>query len=246
MADTVAVVAEDLWERFTIQENRAANVKEVLTKFRFSRGRRDFWALKGVNVTIAQGETLGLIGENGSGKSTLLRCIAGILLPTKGKVLVRGSVSSLIELGAGFHPELTGRENIMLNAALFGLNRKQIKREFDSIVAFSEIEEFLEEPVRAYSSGMSVRLAFSLAVHVDPSILLIDEVLAVGDESFQRRCIQKVVELGEKGTTIVFVSHDLSLVQRICRRSIRLHHGEVADDGPTEQVARNYLEKFKT
>lgn len=241
MATSPAIVADDLWERFTIQENRAHHIKEVVSRFRFSRGKKEFWALKGVTFQVPRGQTVGLIGENGSGKSTLLRCIAGIYRPSRGMVLVGGSVSSLIELGAGFHGELTGRENVLLNGSLFGLTRRQIKERFDSIVEFSEIEEFLDQPVRAYSSGMSMRLAFSLSVHVDPTILLIDEVLAVGDEAFQRKCIRKVIELGASGTTIVFVSHDLNLVREICERTILLHHGELLDDGGTAEVLEKYL-----
>jgi len=242
-SDTRAVVVEELWEGFTVHHNRVQHVKELLSRFRLSAGRKEFWALKGIDLEIPQGQTLGLIGANGSGKSTLLRCIAGILLPTKGRVLVRGSVSSLIELGAGFNLELTGRENIVLGGALFGLTRRQIKQQFNAIVEFSEVEAFLDEPVRTYSSGMNMRLAFALAVHVNPSILLVDEVLAVGDESFQRKCIQKVVQLGELGTTIVFVTHDLSLLDRICRRTVCLEEGVMVDDGETEVVVRRYLER---
>ncbi|MEO7819498.1 MAG: ATP-binding cassette domain-containing protein, partial [Actinomycetota bacterium] len=170
------VVVRDLWEQYRVREGRTHSLKEVVSRFRISGEHKDFWALQGVDLQIGRGETVGLIGQNGSGKSTLLRCIAGILPPTKGEVLVAGTVSSLIELGAGFHQELTGRENVKLTGALFGLTRKQIDDKFDSIVDFAEIESFIDQPVRAYSSGMYVRLAFSLAIHVSPDILLIDEV----------------------------------------------------------------------
>lgn len=236
-----AVVVRDLWEVFRVSEDRARSLKEVASRFRVSRGKTTFWGLKGVGFEIAQGETVGLVGENGSGKSTLLKCIAGILPATKGEVLLSGRVSSLIELGAGFHPELTGRENVMLNGALFGLTRQQIKDRFEEIVGFAEIEEFLDRPVRSYSSGMTVRLAFSLAIHVEPDILLIDEVLAVGDESFQRKSAQRVQDLHAKGVTIIFVSHDLSLVRRVCARSLLLHHGELVADGETDAIIERYL-----
>lgn len=236
-----AVVVRDLWEQFRVSEDRTQSLKEVASRFRVSRGRTIFWGLKGVSFEIAKGETVGLVGENGSGKSTLLKCIAGILPATKGEVLLSGRVSSLIELGAGFHPELTGRENVMLNGALFGLTRQQVRDRFDEIVGFAEIDEFLDRPVRSYSSGMAVRLAFSLAIHVEPDILLIDEVLAVGDESFQRKSAQRVEELHAKGVTIIFVSHDLALVSRVCKRSLLLHHGELVADGDTPSIVDRYL-----
>jgi ABC-type polysaccharide/polyol phosphate transport system ATPase subunit len=198
-----------------------------------------------VSFEIQRGETLGLIGENGSGKSTLLRCIAGILPPTTGQVLVSGSISSLIELGAGFHQELTGRENALVSGALFGLTARQLRSQLESIVAFAELEEAIDHPVRSYSSGMYARLAFSLAVHVEPDILLIDELLAVGDEAFQRKCVGRIDELRGAGVTIVFVSHDLPLVKQLCQRSILLHAGEIAADGETSAVIDEYLEHVR-
>lgn len=235
------VAVTDLWESYRVLEDRSHSLKEFATRFKIARAKKTFWALRGVNLEISRGETVGLIGENGSGKSTLLRCIAGILPPTKGSVLVGGTVSSLIELGAGFHPELTGRENVFLAGALFGLTRVRLREQFDSIVAFADIDRVIDQPVRAYSSGMYVRLAFSLAVHVEPDILLIDEVLAVGDEAFQRKCVEKVAELGGAGVTIVFVSHDLDLVKRVCGRTILLHGGEVQADGTSGDVVQSYL-----
>lgn len=237
----LAIKVTDLWERFSIVEERARSLKEVASRFRVVRGRKDVWALKGIDLQVEQGETVGLIGANGSGKSTLLRCIAGILPPTKGEVLIGGTVSSLIELGAGFDPELTGRENAEVTSVLFGVPSKQLQKSFDDIVGFADLEGVIDRPVRSYSSGMYVRLAFSLAIFAQPNILLIDEVLAVGDESFQRKCIQKVAELGDEGTTIVFVSHDLHLVERICSRTIALHQGETIADGTTAETIEAYL-----
>ncbi len=236
------VLVDDLRLDFRILEDRASSIKEVASRFRIARAKRTFSALRGVSLEVSPSETLGLIGHNGSGKSTLLKCIAGILPPTSGKVLVGGTVASLIELGAGFHPELTGRENVMLNGAMFGLTRKQIRTKFDSVVAFAEVERVIDQPIRAYSSGMYVRLAFSLAIHVEPKILLIDEVLAVGDESFQRKCVGKVKELRGNGVTILFVSHDMGLVNEVCQRSILLSEGTIAADGETSAVVERYLE----
>lgn len=242
MSGERTLVVRDLSEEFRVVEDRAASLKEVASRLRFSRGRKSVWALRDVSFEMQRGETAGLIGRNGSGKSTLLRCIAGILPPTRGEVLVGGTVSSLIELGAGFHPELTGRENVVLTGVLFGLARERLRQKFDSIVEFAEVADAIDQPVRSYSSGMYVRLAFSLAVHVEPDILLIDEVLAVGDEAFQRKCVRRVAELGAAGVTIIFVSHDLPLVKQVCRRCILLHGGEIAEDGETSAVVDRYLE----
>lgn len=235
------VVVADLHEEFRTVEDRTRSFKEALSRFRIVRGRSSHWALKGVSLTVDRGETVGLIGENGSGKSTLLRCIAGILPPTRGEVLVGGTVSSLIELGAGFHPELTGRENAMVTAALFGMHREELETRFDEIVRFAELEKVIDHPIRSYSTGMYVRLAFSLAVHVEPDILLIDEVLAVGDESFQRRCVKRISDLAASGVTIIFVSHDLDLVRRVCTRCVLLHDGAILADGRSEIVIERYL-----
>jgi ABC-type polysaccharide/polyol phosphate transport system ATPase subunit len=235
-----AVVVRGLWEQFRLFEDRAGSIKEVVSRFRVARRSTTFWALEDVSFEVARGETIGLIGRNGSGKSTLLRCIAGILPPTRGEALVGGTVSSLIELGAGFHFELTGRENVMLTGALFGLTRQQIREKFDSIVSFGELERSVDQPIRTYSSGMYMRLAFSLAVHVEPDILLIDEVLAVGDEEFQRKCIVRIEELGRKGMTIVFVSHDMELTRRLCPRCILLDSGRIVTDGDTAATIDRY------
>jgi ABC-type polysaccharide/polyol phosphate transport system ATPase subunit len=236
-----AVVVRGLWEHFRVLEDRSKTFKELVSRLRLAGSRSDFWALRDVSFEVGQGETIGLIGENGSGKSTLLRCLAGILPPSRGEVLVSGAVATLIEVGAGFHPELTGRENLMVTGALAGLKRSRLRDRLDSIVSFAELERVIDQPVRSYSSGMYVRLAFSLAIHVEPEILLIDEALSVGDEAFQRKCVRRVAELGQAGVTIVFVSHDMPLLAQVCRRCLLLHAGEVLKDGETTEVVDHYL-----
>jgi ABC-2 type transport system ATP-binding protein len=233
----------DLWEEFTITTDRTRSLKEVLARLQITRGKRSVMALKGISLQVEAGTTVGLIGENGSGKSTLLRCIAGILVPTKGEVLVGGTVASLIELGVGFDPDLPGRENALVNSVLFGLTRRQFEERFDSIVEFAELEAVIDQPMRSFSSGMNVRMAFSIATHVDSDILLIDEVLAVGDESFQRKCMRKIEELHASGVTVVFVSHELPLVKRICERCILIDGGTIAADGDSEDIISRYLEQ---
>jgi ABC-2 type transport system ATP-binding protein len=209
---------------------RATSMKERI--LRMGHGVVEpFHALRDVDLEIWSGQSVGLIGPNGSGKSTLLKILTGILRPTTGTVEVRGRVSSLLELGAGFNGELSGRDNIFLNASLLGLSRKETEGLFDSIVAFSELEEFIDNPVKHYSSGMYVRLGFAVAVHVDPDILLVDEVLAVGDEAFARKCLDKIAEFRREGRTILFVTHALDLVDQICDRGIVLDHGRVVFDG---------------
>jgi ABC-2 type transport system ATP-binding protein len=191
-----------------------------------------FHALKNVSVEVKTGETVALLGLNGSGKSTLLKHISGVMLPDSGTVRTRGSVAGLIEVGAGFHPDLSGRDNVYLNGAILGMTEQQVNDRFDDIVEFSEIGQFIDTEVKFYSSGMYLRLAFSVAVHTDPEVFLIDEILAVGDEPFQRKCIDKIQELARNGKTLVVVSHDLDLVSRICARGILLEHGNVLFDGP--------------
>jgi ABC-type polysaccharide/polyol phosphate transport system ATPase subunit len=199
-------------------------------------------ALSDVTFRVSPGETVGVVGPNGSGKSTLLKLLAGILQPTSGSVAVRGRLAALLELGAGFHPEISGRENIQINGLLLGLTRREIARRFDRIVRFAELEEFLDAPVKTYSSGMAVRLGFSIAAHCDPDVLLVDEVLAVGDEAFARRSLEKFAEFERAGKTLLFVSHDLSLVAERCRRAIWLDHGRVAADGPSGETVARYRE----
>ena len=209
---------------------RATSLKERVLKLGHGTGER-FYALRDVTLDIGSGHTVGLIGPNGSGKSTLLKILTGILRPSSGEVEVSGRVSSLLELGAGFNGELSGRDNVYLNASLLGLSRKETDGLFDSIVGFSELDDFIDNPVKHYSSGMYVRLGFAVAVHVDPDILLVDEVLAVGDEAFAKKCLDKIAEFQQEGRTILFVTHSLDLVDRICDRGIVLDHGKVVFDG---------------
>ena len=230
------IVADGVGKRFLLHHKRATSLKERLLLHRQSSSEA-FWALREVHLEIGAGQTVGLIGPNGSGKSTLLKVLSGILAPTTGTVAVRGRIASLLELGAGFNGELTGRENVFLNAAILGLTRRETQRYFDDIVAFAELEPFIDNQVKHYSSGQYVRLGFAVAVHVDPDILLVDEVLAVGDESFQRKCLAKIAEYQQRGCTILFVTHALELIPRICSRGVVLDHGRVLHDGDPVQAA---------
>jgi lipopolysaccharide transport system ATP-binding protein len=200
-----------------------------------------FWALKDISFEVKSGEVVGIIGRNGAGKSTLLKILSRITRPTGGWIAIHGRVGSLLEVGTGFHPELTGRENIFLNGAILGMSGAEIKRKFDEIVAFAEIEKFIDTPVKRYSSGMYVRLAFAVAAHLEPEILIVDEVLAVGDASFQRKCLNKMEDVGQHGRTVLFVSHNMAAVTRLCQRAILLNEGEVMHDGPAHQVVSTYL-----
>ena len=207
------------------------------------RGRTeptDVWALRDVSVAVEPGEAVGLIGRNGSGKSTLLRLVAGIIRPTSGTIAVGGRIGSLLELGAGFHPDFSGRENVFLNGSIYGLRRAEIRERFDEIVAFAELEEAIDRPVRTYSSGMYMRLGFSIAAHLDADVLLLDEVFAVGDEAFQRKCFGKIFEFKQRGGTIVFVSHDATQVERLCERAVLLREGRKEFDGPTPEALVHY------
>ena len=201
---------------------------------------QEFWALKDVSFHVNQGEVLGIIGHNGAGKSTLLKILSRITKPTVGEVRLRGRVGSLLEVGTGFHPELTGRENIFLNGAILGMRRHEIQSKFDQIVEFAEIEQFLDTPVKRYSSGMYVRLAFAVAAHLEPEILIVDEVLAVGDLSFQRKCMGRMREVGRSGSTILFVSHNMPAVEALCTRAILMDHGKVALDGAVHDLVQEY------
>ena len=199
------------------------------------------WALKDVSFEVKKGEVVGIIGRNGAGKTTLLKILSRITEPTKGRVELRGRVGSLLEVGTGFHPELTGRENIYLNGAILGMKRAEIKKKFDKIVAFAEIEKFIDTPVKRYSSGMYVRLAFAVAAHLEPEILLVDEVLAVGDASFQKKCLGKMGDVAKEGRTVLFVSHNMGAINRLCKRTIWLNEGRIVIDGVTEEVVSKYL-----
>lgn len=212
-----------------------------------SRGRRTenmasfFWALKGVSFEINRGETVGIIGRNGAGKSTLLKILSEITEPSEGRVAIHGRVGSLLEIGTGFHPELTGRENVYLNSAILGMKKAEIERKFDEIVTFAEVEKFIDTPVKHYSSGMYLRLAFAVAAHLEPEILIVDEVLAVGDPAFQKKCLGKMAGVASEGRTVLFVSHNMPLVTRLCNRAILLHEGCLVEDGEAHQVAKAYL-----
>ena len=199
------------------------------------------WALKEVSFDVKEGEVLGVIGKNGAGKSTLLKILSRVTAPTSGEVRVKGRIASLLEVGTGFHPELTGRENIFLNGAILGMTKAEIKKKFDEIVDFSEVEKFIDTPVKRYSSGMYVRLAFGVAAHLDPEILIIDEVLAVGDAAFQKKCLGKMNDVASQGRTILFVSHNMIAVKGLCQRCVWLKDGKVVEDGPSHKVAANYL-----
>ncbi|MEJ3403524.1 ABC transporter ATP-binding protein [Rathayibacter sp. YIM 133350] len=229
----VVIRAESVSKRFTLRKDKA--LKERIVNFgRSQKFREDFWALREVDFEIAAGTSVGLVGANGSGKSTLLKVIGGIIQTDSGFIERRGRLAALLELGAGFHPDLTGRENVFLNGAILGLSQKQTAEYFDSIVDFAEIGEFIDTQVKFYSSGMYVRLAFAIAVHVDPDILLVDEVLAVGDEPFQKKCMDKIREFQRDGRTIVFVSHSAGQIEDLCQRVIVLSHGSVVFDGDTD------------
>jgi lipopolysaccharide transport system ATP-binding protein len=200
-----------------------------------------FWAIKDVSFEVMPGEVVGIIGRNGAGKSTLLKLLSRITEPTLGQIDFYGRVGSLLEVGTGFHPELTGRENIYLNGAILGMKRSEIERKFDEIVGFSEIEKFIDTPVKHFSSGMYVRLAFAVAAHLDPEILIVDEVLAVGDFAFQKKCLERMQAFGREGRTVIFVTHDMSVLSRLCHKGILLREGRVAAEGEMKSVIKNYL-----
>ena len=236
----IAIEAEQLSKRFWLHRERRTGLKE-----RFIRGRapaaEEFWALRDATFSVERGTTFGLLGENGSGKSTTLKVLAGIYRPTSGSVVVRGRVSALLELGAGFHGDLTGRDNIRLNGAILGLSSRQVNAAMDQIVDFAGIGEFIDSPVKIYSSGMFVRLGFAVAVSMDPEILMVDEVIAVGDEEFQRKCIDHLFELRKRGTTVVMVTHSLGLIRDLCDRAAWLDHGRIREIGDARHVADSYL-----
>ncbi len=237
------ILVEGVSKRFRLQTDRAHSVKELITRRDRNTDIDHFWALKDVSLEIPEGSMYALVGHNGSGKSTLLRCIAGIYRPTEGSVKVDGRISTLLELGAGFHPDLTGRENVYMNATILGMGRKQIDKVFDEIVEFAGVQDFIDSPVKIYSSGMYVRLGFSVAIHVDPEILIIDEVIAVGDEEFQRKCFDHLYSLRRRGVTIVVVTHGMGTVQTMCDGAAWLDHGVLQLTGTGPEIAREYLRK---
>jgi len=242
---TVSIDFRGVSKAFVLRHNRADSLKLRVFGFvnqRYREQRRLFWALKDIDLTVFEGDTVGLVGPNGSGKSTLLRLIAGILLPSRGEIRLKGRVASLIELGVGFHPDLTGRENVYLNTSLYGLSRRETDRLFESIWDFSELRDFIDVPMKSYSTGMYFRLAFSVAVHLDGDILLLDEVLAVGDERFQLKCLERMQALNATGKTIVFVSHSMDAVAMLCNRACLLWEGRVMTEGSPADVAARYRE----
>jgi lipopolysaccharide transport system ATP-binding protein len=262
----VLISVENLGKRYRIrhqpQRQRYATIRDVLTNSTKSLARRfwscvrrpfagappargpaqeDFWALQNVSFEITQGQSVGIIGRNGAGKSTLLKILSRVTEPTTGRVRIRGRAASLLEVGTGFHPELTGRENVYLNGAILGMSRMEIRRKFDEIVAFAEIEKFLDTPVKRYSSGMYVRLAFAVAAHLEAEILVVDEVLAVGDTRFQRKCLGKISEVAKQGRTVLFVSHNMGVIAELCRRVFWLDQGRVRKCGGAQDVITTYL-----
>jgi homopolymeric O-antigen transport system ATP-binding protein len=248
---TVAVAVEGISKKYrigqfhaaydTLRDTVASGAQRVMRREEETREERDIWALKDVSFSLPEGRVLGVIGRNGAGKSTLLKILTRITAPTEGRAEIRGRVGSLLEVGTGFHPELTGRENVFLNGSILGMRRSEIKRKFPDIIEFSGLEQFLDTPVKRYSSGMYVRLAFSVAAHLEPEILLIDEVLAVGDFEFQRRCLGRMEDLSQSGRTVIFVSHNLQAVTRLCDTAIMLEHGQLVQEGSSEDVVAHYL-----
>ena len=248
-SNRVAIAIRGLGKKYTIAHNsaRPTSLREaILHRLRHPLGdgrqeRETFWALRDVSFEVRAGEVVGIIGRNGAGKSTLLKILTRITGPTTGSIDIHGRMASLLEVGTGFHPELTGRENVFLNGAILGMSRHDITRKFDEIVAFADIEKFVDTPVKRYSSGMHVRLAFAVAAHLDSDILILDEVLAVGDNNFQRKCLSKMESVSGQGRTVLFVSHSMNAVNRICPRAILLQHGRIIAEGPSDEVTRAYL-----
>lgn len=232
----------------TLRETLTSNAKNALRRlqspfsaFTNPKKYQEFWALKDINLTVKQGDRVGIIGRNGAGKSTLLKILSKITSPTTGHLRMRGRVSSLLEVGTGFHPELTGKENIFLNGAILGMKRQEISAKFDAIVSFADVEKFLDTPVKRYSSGMIARLGFAIAAHLDPDILIIDEVLAVGDAAFQEKCLKTLNELGSAGRTVLFVSHDINAVMNLCNRGVYLDKGKIVSSGPIDVCVDAYM-----
>ena len=240
MANEYSIVVKNMTKKFKVYYDKPNTLKERLVFW--TRNKADYRVvLDDINLTIKKGETVALIGVNGSGKSTLLKLMTKIIYPNKGTVKTYGKLTSLLELGAGFHDDFTGRENIYFNASIFGLTRKEIDQKIDEIIAFSELEDFIDNPIRTYSSGMYMRLAFSVAINVDADILLIDEILAVGDQHFQDKCFDKLEELKKSGKTIVIVSHSSESIKRLCDRAIWIQNGKIEADGKTSSVLDEYL-----
>lgn len=240
-----AVEVDEVSKMFKLYHENVRSLKEKVLFFR-KRGYEEFWAIRDINMKVEKGETLGIIGANGSGKSTLLKCMTKILYPTSGKIVTNGSIAALLELGAGFQPDLTGRENVYLNASILGFSRKEVDVKFEQIVAFAEMERFIDNYVRNYSSGMYIRLGFAVAISVDPEILIVDEVLAVGDEAFQRKCLDKIDEFRDSGKTIIFVTHNVEVTREICNRVVMLEEGRIVRQGAPKEVLKYYHEVMET
>ncbi|MBR3362489.1 MAG: ABC transporter ATP-binding protein [Bacilli bacterium] len=240
--DDYVIKIKNLYKDFIIYGDKANTLKERVIRFNKSN-KELFHVLNNINLNVKKGETVALIGVNGSGKSTLLKLITKIIYPTKGSIEVNGKLTSLLELGAGFHQDFSGRENIYFNASIFGLTKKEIDKRIDDIIEFSELGDFIDSPVRTYSSGMYMRLAFSVAINVDADILLIDEILAVGDKRFQDKCLNKMLELKKQGKTMVFVSHSIDSVKFLCDRAVWLSNGEIKMDGKTSDVLDEYIKE---
>ncbi len=240
----VAISVENISKRYLIGDTSSGSIREALAGFFSNRGSQkteEFWALKDISFEVKRGEAIGIIGKNGAGKSTLLKVLSRITEPTTGRIAIDGRVSSLLEVGTGFHPELTGRENVFLNGTILGMSRTEVKAKFDEIVDFSGVEKFLDTPVKRYSSGMKVRLAFAVAAHLEPEILIIDEVLAVGDAEFQKKCLGKMEDVTGEGRTVLFVSHNMAAVKALCSRAILIKQGQVVTAGEIESVIASYL-----
>jgi ABC-type polysaccharide/polyol phosphate transport system ATPase subunit len=243
MKNNKAITVDHVYKDFKLYYDKANTLKEKILFFsRKNKSKNDvLHVLKDINITIDKGESVALIGTNGSGKSTLLKLMTKIIYPNKGKITINGKLTSLLELGAGFHPDFSGRENIYFNSAIFGLTRKEIDKRIDQIIEFSELKDFIDNPVRTYSSGMYMRLAFSIAINVDADILLIDEILAVGDQHFQEKCFDKLKALKAEGKTIVIVTHSMAQVKQFCDRAIWLYQGNVKMDGKVDKVLEEYI-----
>ena len=237
----IAIKVDHVYKSFNIYYDRANTLKERMLFFARNKRREKREVLKDINLEIKRGETVALIGVNGSGKSILLKLMTQIIFPNKGTIETKGKLTSLLELGAGFHPDFSGRENIYFNSSIFGLTKKEIDARLDQIIEFSELKDFIDNPVRTYSSGMYMRLAFSVAINVDADILLIDEILSVGDQHFQEKCFNKMRELKKEGKTMVFVTHSMESVKNLCDRAVWLYDGRVRMDGNTDEVVKEYL-----
>jgi ABC-2 type transport system ATP-binding protein len=241
----MVIEVNDVWKRFRLREDRADGFAKLFTSFLSARKKRgsaqsDFWALREINFSVDENSSFGIIGANGSGKSTMLKLLTGTMKPTRGEIRVKGRKSSLIELGAGFHPDFSGRDNVYLNGLILGLSKNDIRKKFDEIVAFAELEQFIDVPVKYYSSGMNARLGFSVATAVEPDVLIIDEVLAVGDISFREKCMNRIAEMQKKGVTVILVSHSLGDMERVCDNAMWIHQGRVMGYGDAKKISAEY------